>query len=63
MNRQIIHSKDASLRVLRPGPRRTGWGRRNADGSTELFAPDGSRLGIVTRGGRAIWLDKGKRKQ
>ncbi len=34
--------------------RRAGWGRRIADGSIELFALDGSRLGMITRDGRVI---------
>ena len=27
---------------------RLGWGRTNRDGSIELFAPDGRRLGTIT---------------
>ena len=39
---------------------RAGWGRRNADGSLELFAPDGERLGVITRDKKVRTMDNRK---
>lgn len=33
---------------------RVGWGRRNPDGSLELFDARGNRLGTVEPGGRIV---------
>lgn len=49
------------LDVFGPTGERQGWGRRNADGSAELFDRDSNRIGTVSRDG-AIRLYQPARK-
>ncbi len=57
---RIVEGPGSNVDVFDAESNRTGWGRRNADGSVELSAPDGQRLGTITPGqggNRTLWLN------
>ncbi len=63
---RIVESPGGRVDLYDAESNRAGWGRRNADGSTEVFSPSGERLGTITRDGKTLWLNRpgsgGKRK-